>query len=195
MRPAADAATQGTIATVSDQRRLYLLRHAKSSWDDPSQPDHDRTLSERGRRAVKLLARHLAERRIEPELVLCSSARRTRETLEGLRLRSTTVIEHRLYGAGADDLLERLRGVDPQLRSVMLVGHNPALQMLVLRLAAGELPGRPAGAEGLAEIANKLPTGALVTLRLESPWAQLGPRGALLEDYVRPKALQFPAAG
>ena len=126
---------------------------------------------------------------IEPELVLCSTARRTRETLDGLGLRGTVLVEHRLYGASADDLLERLRSLPAQLRSVMLVGHNPALQTLVLGLAAGERGGRGEQAEGLDEIRRKLPTGALVTLESEDEWAQLDLGSAELVDYVRPKDL------
>jgi phosphohistidine phosphatase len=63
-------------------KRLFLLRHAKSSWDDPGLDDHDRPLAPRGRRASGLIAEHLRRARIGPVLVLCSSARRTRETLE-----------------------------------------------------------------------------------------------------------------
>jgi len=173
-------------------RRLYLLRHAKSSWDDPSQADHDRPLADRGRRAVEVISAYIEEHGIAPDLILSSTARRTRETLEGLGLRSATMIEHRLYGASCDDLLDRLHAVPAELESVMIVGHNPALQILALRLAGSELEGRPAGAEGLTEIRRKLPTGALVTLELSSPWAELGAGGAQLVDYVRPKALQFP---
>ena len=178
------------IEGMSEPKRLYVLRHAKSSWDDHDAADHERPLSERGRRAVRLLAAHIEARGIAPELVLCSSARRTRETLEGLGLRSKVLVEHRLYRASADDLIERLRGLPADLGSVMLVGHNPAMQMLVLRLAT---PGRDAreGAEGLEEIRRKLPTGALVTLDVSDQWAQLDLGGAELIEYVRPKALQF----
>ena len=185
------AAPAGTIERVKGPRRLYVLRHAKSSWDDESLPDHERPLSERGQRATALLARYVREHNIQPELILCSSARRTRETLEGVSPPGTALIEHRLYGATSDDLLERLREVPADLRSVMLVGHNPALQMLVLRLADREAPGRSPEAEGLEDIRRKLPTGALVTLEFDDPWAELEHRSAELVDYVRPRALQF----
>ena len=69
------------VSTVT-RRRLYLLRHAKSSWKDEGLADHDRPLARRGRRAAKAIARHLREQGVEPELVLCSTARRARETLE-----------------------------------------------------------------------------------------------------------------
>jgi phosphohistidine phosphatase len=177
---------------VSDVRRLYVLRHAKSSWDDHAAADHERPLSERGRRAVRVIADYLEAKGIEPELVLCSTARRTRETLEGLGLSGTVMVEHRLYGARSDDLIERLRSLPAGLGSVMLIGHNPALQVLVMRLAAGERSGRGEGAEGLEEIRRKLPTGALVTLETTDEWAELDVGSAELVDYVRPKGLQFP---
>ena len=177
---------------MSEPKQLYVLRHAKSSWDDHDAADHERPLSERGRRAVRLIAAYIEAKGIEPELVLCSSARRTRETLEGLGLTSTVLVEHRLYGANSDDLVERLRSLPAELRSVMLLGHNPAMQDLVLRLAATERSGRGEGAEGLEEIRRKLPTGALVTLETTDEWAQLDVGSAELVDYVRPKALQFP---
>ncbi len=136
-----------------------------------------------------MLARHVREQRIEPELVLCSDARRTRETLAGVLPGRVALIEQELYVAGHEQLLVRLRGVEPEIRSVMVIGHNPALQMLTLNLAGGESARRRAGAEGLEEIGRKLPTGALVTLSFDSPWSALSRGSAQLVDYVRPKAL------
>jgi phosphohistidine phosphatase len=130
-------------------------------------------------------------------LILCSSAVRTRDTLAGVlpgRLEESVpgravVVEDELFTAGADQLLERLRHVAADIGSVMVVGHNPAMQVLTLRLAAGEVAGRHEGAEGLAEIRRKLPTGALVTLGFDTQWTELGPGSAVLVDYIRPKAL------
>src|SRR5262245_58948257 len=119
-------------------QRLYLLRHAKSSWKDPDLADHDRPLARRGRRASGAIAAYLRERDIEPELVLCSSARRTRETLERLEpvLGSPAVrIEPELYAAGASALLERLRRVPDAVGSVMLIGHNPGMEDLAIDVA------------------------------------------------------------
>jgi phosphohistidine phosphatase len=174
---------------VSETHHLYLLRHAKSSWDDPSQPDHDRPLAERGRQAVKVLARYIEQHEIDPDLVLCSSAKRTQDTLEGVMPGHPAVVEHELFVAGHEQLLQRLRQVEPGVHSVMVVGHNPALQMLTLYLAGAEGVARPAGSEGLDEIRRKLPTGALVTLSFDSSWPDLGRGTAELVDYVRPKAL------
>jgi phosphohistidine phosphatase len=95
-------------------RRLFLFRHAKSSWKDPGQADHDRPLAGRGRRAAKAVAGHMREERIEPELVLCSTARRARETLERIEPAlgvADVRFEPALYGASAGALLERLHDV------------------------------------------------------------------------------------
>src|SRR5215210_6948945 len=94
-------------------KTLHLVRHAKSSWDDAALADHDRPLAPRGRRAAKLLAGYLHREGIAPELVLCSSARRARETLEGLAPalgdQVDVQIEPDIYGAAEGDITERLR--------------------------------------------------------------------------------------
>jgi phosphohistidine phosphatase len=169
---------------VTRTKRLFILRHAKSSWDDPGLEDRERPLAPRGQRAVAVLAEHLKANAIAPELVLCSSSRRTRETLDGIGAGGRQVIERELYGASADELLARLQRVDDEVESVMVIGHNPTMQTLVLRLAAGS----PA-ADELAQAQAKFPTGALATLAFESAWSGLGPGRAQLTAFVRPKAL------
>ena len=119
-------------------KSLLLLRHAKSSWDEPGLADRDRPLAPRGRRAAKALAGHLGQEGVQPALVLCSSARRARETLERIAPalgEADVTIEDGLYGATEDDLLERLRAVPDSVPSAMLIGHNPAIQALALCLA------------------------------------------------------------
>lgn len=171
-------------------KRLFVLRHAKSSWDDPGLADHERPLAPRGRRAVEAIAAHVDAEGIAPELVLCSSARRTRETLEGVAVGGEHVIEPELYGANCQDILERLHRVPEEVGSVMLVGHNPALQALVLRLADGDGDGASDGSD-LAEVRRKFPTGALATLTFDGAWTELSPRSARLAAFVRPKSLGF----
>jgi phosphohistidine phosphatase len=174
---------------MTEDRTLYVLRHAKSSWDDPMQSDHDRPLAPRGRRATKLLAQYVSEHAIAPQLVLCSTARRARETLEGIGFQAgQQLLEPELYSAGPDELIARLAQVDPQLRSVLLVGHNPALQMLILRLAA---PDDRLQSGALDDVRRKFPTGALATLTFGCGWDQLQPGAAELAGYIRPKALQY----
>jgi phosphohistidine phosphatase len=165
-------------------KRLFLLRHAKSSWDDPRLDDRDRPLAPRGRRASELIAGHLRREGIAPSLVLCSSATRARETLQRVipALDASDVsIEDELYGASSEGLLQRLREVPGDLESVMLVGHQPAIQELALDLAGD-------GAE-LARLRAKFPTGALATLLFAGDWSELAPGSAELVAYVKPKEL------
>jgi phosphohistidine phosphatase len=167
--------------------KLFVLRHAKSSWAEAGLDDHERPLAPRGHRAAKLIAIHLHAERIAPTLVLCSSARRTRETLEAVAPPGQAVIEPWLYGAGASTILERLRDVPPDTGSVMVIGHNPALQVLVLRLAA---EGNGAAADGpLAAVRSKFPTGALATLTFTCDWSDLASGCAELTSFVRPRDL------
>jgi phosphohistidine phosphatase len=166
-------------------KRLYLLRHAKSSWNDVSLPDRERPLAGRGRRAAKAIARHLDESGVETQLVLCSPARRTLETLDRIRpcLYGADVhVEPELYGADAAALLRRLRRVPGTVGSAMIIEHNPALQELALQLA------RPGAAA--RELAAKYPTGALVELQLPSDsWAAVREGSGELVTFVRPRDL------
>ena len=166
-------------------RSLYLLRHAKSSWADPTLPDHERPLAPRGRRDARRIAGHLLELGIEPELVLCSTAVRTRETLELIRPAlddATVTLDAALYAAWAETLLEHVREVPEERTSVMLIGHNPGLQDLALTLAA---PGRER-----ERLEAKFPTAALATLTIPTAtWKGLSPGDAVLAAYVVPKQL------
>lgn len=165
-----------------------MLRHAKSSWADPLAGDHDRPLAPRGERAARRIAEHLRTAGIRPELILCSSARRTRDTLDLLQpvleAGSEIRIEDDLYGADATLMLDHLRMVDPTVRSTMIIGHNPGLQELALALAGD-------GAESaVRQLRTKFPTCALVTLDLSgSDWAGLGEGQAHLTSLVLPRQL------
>jgi phosphohistidine phosphatase len=167
-------------------RRLYLLRHAKSSWTDPRLDDHARPLAPRGERAVRRLRRHLADRPDDlPELVLCSSARRTTMTLDGIALPASVDrrIEDGLYAASSGRLLERLRGVADEVSRVMVIGHNPGLEDLALLLVEGT------DDEASRRMATKFPTGALATLTFAGAWADLAPGTVTLESFVVPQDL------
>ena len=172
---------------MPEAKRLFLLRHAKSSWDDPGLDDHERPLAPRGRRAVEVLGEYLRDNDIHPVLVLCSSSRRTRETLDGVAPGGETLIEAELYHADAEQLLERLRRVSDDVESVMVIGHNPTMQIMALRLS--EAGGSNGDGSHRAQISQKFPTGALATLSFDGPWSELGPGRARLVDYVRPKAI------
>ena len=178
---------------MTNHRQLFVLRHAKSSWDNPGLDDHERPLAARGHRAVKLLGEHLRTAGVEPEQVLCSSSRRTRETLEGVDPTGERLVERELYSASCNDLIERLRQVPDETRSLMIVGHNPAMQMLVLRLigANGNGGGHvSAPVDGdVAELKRKFPTGALATLDFDCRWSELSPGCARLSAFVAPRHL------
>ena len=165
---------------------LYLLRHAKSSWDDASLPDHERPLAPRGKKAAKAMAGHLHREGVRPALVLCSSSVRARETFariaKAIGKDVPVEFDEALYGAGAGELLERLRAVPAGVHSILLVGHNPAVQGLALGLARG-------GAER-ARLEEKFPTGALATLELDvESWAEVEPGRGELAAYVVPREL------
>jgi phosphohistidine phosphatase len=175
--------------SVNDRARtLLLLRHGKSSWSDPTLSDHDRPLAPRGERAAGLIAAHLRSEGIRPALVLCSSARRTRDTLAAVQpsLDETTEVrvEDGLYGAGATAIVALLRTVDAAVPSVMVIGHNPGLEDLALALAGD-------GAEtAVRQLRTKFPTGALATLELRSSaWPELAFGDAFLLSVVLPRDL------
>ena len=167
-------------------RTLILLRHGKSSWSDPTVADIDRPLAPRGRRASRLIAKYMRKKKIRPQLVLCSTSVRTRQTLEGIESalgkNSAVDLVPQLYAATEPELLERLRALPDSVESVMLIGHNPGLHDLARALASR-------GAD-LPRLEEKFPTGALATLMINSDtWTTLGPGDAELVDYVVPRQL------
>jgi phosphohistidine phosphatase len=165
---------------------LHLLRHAKSSWADERLDDHDRPLSKRGRRDAELMARHLAKAGERLDLVLSSTAERTRATLEPLleRLKPKRVLLDRdLYLARGSALLEYLRNTDEEVGSALLVGHNPGLHELALLLTGPDSPVE------LPPLSGKFPTGALASFRVAPAWSRLKPRTATLIAYVTPREL------
>lgn len=169
-------------------RQLFLLRHAKSSWDDPATDDFDRPLNNRGRKNAQALAKYLRKSAIRPALILCSAARRTRETYDILEpgLEGTSVsIEAELYEAAKHDLIDRLRRLDDHLGSVLLIGHNPGLERLALALSSGHGEAKP-----LARLAEKYPTGTLAVLETDiAHWGALQDGCCRLTDFVRPADL------
>jgi phosphohistidine phosphatase len=162
-------------------KRLYILRHAKSSWEDEGLPDHERPLAPRGEKAAARIAEHMRSERIAPELVLCSTALRTRQTLAALLPAlpgdAVVALEDDLYGIGLDGLLARLRDLDDEVGSVLLIGHNPTLHALALALT------------GRGDALDRFPTGALATVDVDGSWAELGEAGAELAAFVVPREL------
>ena len=160
---------------------LHLLRHAKSSWKDGAD-DFQRPLNRRGREAAQHLGRDLPKIAGGIDLVLCSSAARTRETLDlalaGFAARPRCLIEDGLYLADCNKLLERLQHLGEDDGNVLLIGHNPGLHQLALALAE---PGTP-GARTLASA--KFPTAARASLCISTRWPALAGSRHPLVAYV-----------
>lgn len=167
-------------------KTVYLLRHAKSSWDQPSLPDHERPLAPRGEQAAPVMGRYMADAGLVPERVLCSTAVRARQTWDAVARAlspAPEVVDRRdIYDADARDLLGVLREQPDELDSVMLVGHNPAMEefaeMLVSR---GDEAARQ-------QMASKFPTAALAQIAVDvAHWPTVAAGGGRLDRFVRPK--------
>jgi phosphohistidine phosphatase len=164
-------------------KRLILTRHAKSAWDDPLTPDHDRPLNDRGKAAAADLGQWLASRGYVPDMVLCSDALRTRKTWSGIApaLPGTPILELKpaLYHAGPDVMLAVLRHAAGDC--VMMIGHNPGIAEFAHRLVA-----RAPRHEGFA----KYPTGATLVAEFEvGSWAEAGFGLGSAVDFVVPREL------
>jgi phosphohistidine phosphatase len=160
---------------------LQLVRHAKSSWSDPTTADLDRPLSARGMRAAHALAQHLASFDRRPDIVVCSPATRTRQTLAAIEAVLGTGAEIRidpaLYDGGPSELLGALRALPAAAFTVMVIGHNPTMQDLALRLIA------PKESDELARLRVKFPTAAMATLATPHGWDRLTTGCADLEGF------------
>lgn len=169
-------------------KEILLWRHAKSSWGDPARPDRLRPLNGRGRRGADAVAGWLAGRPAAPDLVLCSPATRTRETLDAWLRRAADPpavrLEPELYLASRAELLDRLRRLPEGAGRVLLIGHNEGIGELAALLAT------VGPADRLAALRAKYPTGALAWIAAPiDRWADLGrTRGELL-IFLRPKDL------
>jgi phosphohistidine phosphatase len=167
-------------------RRLMLLRHGKSDWPS-GMKDLDRPLAERGRQAVPRVAAHMAEEQLFPDLALVSPARRARETWELVASKLGEVparSEPRLYESPPERLLAAIREIGPEVRSVLLVGHNPGFEDLAkLLIGHGDR-------YAFARIAKKYPTAGLVVLDFAvEDWRGVTPSSGRLDRFVTPKSL------
>lgn len=168
-------------------KRLGLLRHAKSDWDDGAVRDFDRGLNARGRRGAALMGHHIAERGDVWPLIVASPAERVRATLAESGLPGAVQWDTTAYLAAADTLLRIVRGLPDAQPAVLIAGHNPGLHDL-LAMLADDGAGRSAAAD-------KFPTAgyAVVTLAIER-WAECAPDSGQLSHFARPGDLD-PALG
>jgi len=168
-------------------KTLYLLRHAKSDWGDPGLDDHDRPLTARGERASAVMAVHFVQQGYQPSLVLCSSARRTRQTLESLLPHlpgdPEVLFEEEIYLASRGQLLARVQEIDDGQSRVLLIGHNPGIADLARDLAGS---GERASLRRLA----RFPTAASAVCEFDlERWRDLAPGSGRLVAYATPKDL------
>ncbi|MFG2133388.1 SixA phosphatase family protein [Streptomyces sp. NPDC048751] len=166
-------------------RRLVVLRHAKSAWPE-GVPDHERPLAPRGRRDAPAAGRALAEIDCLPDLALCSTATRARETWElaSAQWGTPPPVRHdpRLYAADVPELLQVVREAPAQAATLLLIGHNPGLEELVLDLAGDGLDNL------LDEVRLKFPTSAIAVLTWRgTTWRDLTPGTALLTWMAVPR--------
>lgn len=170
---------------------LYVYRHAKSSWAEVGLRDFDRPLANRGLKAAPLMGSEMARLGVAPDFILCSTSRRTRETL-GLTLPYLTgecrvLLEDKIYEAHDDTvLLERLRRLPTSVERVMVIGHNPVMHDI-----ASSLVGDRGDHDRIDVMRQKFPTAALAVIDLDdTPWAALTPGMGRLESFTTPRELQ-----
>ena len=172
---------------MHESRQLIVMRHAKAG-ELPGGPDFERALRPRGQRDSAAAGRWLSARGLRPDLVLCSAARRTRQTWQHVSAAllppgppPTVTADRRLYEADADDVADILRAADGDFRTILYIGHNPAAARLVGLLTGTE----PA-----------FPTAAIAVIGFQTSWADLATgAGELLEFWTPAGESQAPQAG
>ena len=175
-------------------KRLTLLRHAKSDWDDPVERDFDRPLNRRGEKAALLIGQYARNRKMPFDLLIASPAVRVVQTLdtflEGYGEPLDSHWDRRIYLASVATLLDVLRDLPEAANNVIMAGHNPGLEDLILELVPDN------GANALREdVEVKFPTASLAVLDLDiDRWADTKPDVATLVSFTRPRDLD-PALG
>jgi phosphohistidine phosphatase len=169
-------------------KRLTLMRHAKSTWDQPSLRDFERPLNERGRHAALLVGKHLRRSGARFDLVLASPATRVVQTLEhlshGYAAHLEPQFERLIYDGGKDDLLSLVRATDASVSHLLLVGHNPTLHELALALLESSRAG------GQNQLSGKFPTASLADIELPAAdWKDAREGTGRLLSFVRPRDL------
>ena len=168
---------------------LCLLRHAKSSWSDGSLDDHARPLNKRGRADAPRMGEFIAAHSLSPDLIVCSTASRTRETLalvepQLAKARHKVRFDDAIYEVPPSRLIEYIRRLPDGSRTALVIGHNPGMQGAALDLTGqGDIA-------LIKKLALKFPTGTLAVLTFEcNTWAGVRPGKGQLEMFVRPKDL------
>lgn len=170
--------------------RLILMRHAKSSWNDPALPDHDRPLNARGRHAAQQMVEALITRRYLPDTIICSTALRTRKTLAPLLLLLNgsvhLTLTRALYDAQAEQYPDLIRAAAQGANAsetMLLIGHNFAIQDAALNLSVVD------GTTRFQDMKSKFPAGAVAVLEFQTQLADISANSAKLIEFLRPRDL------
>ncbi len=158
-------------------KTLYVMRHAKSSWDDASMADFDRPLNERGKQAAPFMGGLMRRRQMLPEIIVSSPAKRARSTAkrvcEGGSLAAEVIFDERIYEASPNALREIVADLDEAYSSAMLVGHNPGMEGFI-RYLTGHI--------------EPMPTAAIAVVELDiERWADITGECGELKEIFRPK--------
>jgi phosphohistidine phosphatase len=168
--------------------RLYLLRHAKAGWAEPGMRDFDRPLTETGRRDAKAVGTAMRASGLIPDLVLCSTARRARETWECVAdtigpIMAPPAFTDSLYSCDAAGYLSVVRNAADKLSSLLVVGHNPMIEDVAIACATeGDDAER-------AALASGFPTSALAVIQFSGPLADAAPGAGSLTTFLTPAML------
>ena len=169
-------------------KRLTVLRHAKSSWDDPELDDFNRPLNERGWKAARRIGREMTSRGLRFDVVLASMAARVRETIDGIQEKydfgAPINFERQIYEASEGTLLELVRAIPDAVGSALLIGHNPGLERLIVELTRND-------ERGLRDrIAGKFPTAGLAMIKLPAErWRDVEPASGEIVELIFPRDL------
>ena len=167
---------------------LLILRHGKSSWKDLSLDDFDRPLKGRGRRDAEAMGQYIQDRCLLPDLVLCSTAKRAVQTLKramkNMDIPSSCVKwSPNLYHAETETWMKQLSAVPASFKRVMVVGHNPGLEDLVIFLSKKPI--------SIPEDGKLIPTATLALFEIETEWKHIGRGAGRLTDIIRPRTLSM----
>lgn len=171
---------------------LFILRHAKSSWNDEIFDDFERTLNQRGKKNAQLMGQYFVSRAVQPDIVYCSKAKRCRATLKHLLSQGFSPLDqlylNDLYLATSEEVLGIIKNTPGTVNSLMIIGHNPGLETLILKLCKDKT------APDYLSIKEKYPTAGFVHIKFELDtgslsWSNLAPNSGTLYCYQTPKQL------
>jgi phosphohistidine phosphatase len=180
--PVRDRTGGPKVNRVTDQHTVVLLRHAKSDYP-AGVADHDRPLAPRGVREAAMAGDWLRGNVPAIDAVLCSTATRTRETLQRSGIGAPVSYERRLYGADSETMIDEIAGTGEEVGTLLVVGHEPTISETAIGLAGADGTDQDA----LERLSAKYPTSGIAVLRVAGPWAQLRPGGAALVAFHVPR--------